>query len=1172
MKLNEIFARDINRDINPAVVVSAKDPRTIEAEIKEYVFTPEIIEKLYTIMDTVINKKSGKNGIWINGYYGSGKSHFIKFVHYLMHRDTSSEAFEALEKGVNDNYDTTKPNANDKITISNLRLLKKKIVDSQFDDIMFNVEDVTDDGKQERLTRVFLNMLNKFRGYNSIDIPLAILLENRLDQAGKFDEFKNLIRTELNFDWEVDAAQVAAFQLDSVLKIAKRLVPELDENSLHSKISNPENFRISIESTLIPEFKKFLKNKDKDYRLLFLVDEISQYIGSNKEILLNFQNIIEQIGVECNNQIWIACTAQQTLDEVSNGVDGVTNVQDEFGKILGRFDINGGRISLQSNDASYITQRRVLDKNSTGIAELTKIYSNNKDYIENQFKISHELYKGYKNEEEFLFGYPFVPYQFKLIAHVFEAFQQLKFVIKEVKDNERSVLGITHFTAKQHANDEVGGFIPFDAFYNQQFHTNLTNRGAKAIENGLELPYVKNNPFAARVVKVLFMISNLLENRRQTFPSTVDNLTVLLMDKLDQNRMNLQKEITDVLTKLIEGSIIREEKGSYFFFNEDEMDVQNIIKNQTIGLDDRLSTFDELLRPLMKLQPKISFGQNDFKLSYNIESKEFLRGGDINLIVLLTDKTPIQQKMLEVGSKDLVICINEWFNADANLRNDFEWYCKTNKYLLNGTGSASGERAKTNENFQIRNKQLSDDITKEIEKRFIESRFISQNTIIEADQINGTSPSERLKNLLEYHFGLIYKYHKLSEGYAKNQIELKASAANTQIEIPNLTPAEQSVNDFITTNNNQITVADLIKQYGDAPFGWRFEAVLDVALKLVKKKKREFKYKQAPRYPIVDFINKAVSTAERGSCEIVTGEDIDQALLDEVVAAYKYIFNEPLAASNDGNEMYDNLLKQFSIKLNRIQTFETDYYGKYPFGNCFQKAVHQISSWTGTRDPKKLFNDFVGSKDSAKELFDLEKGIEDFINNNLKDYLELSTFCEVNKENFKEFTSENQAKADVIIQFLKLEDPRKDFRHAKKAFDELTQVLKDLTSELKKEVTTIYTLIFDELEKEAAKWKVNISVYENRDTFLGDISNLKSIAQLKNKKLNADNFKREQIEKIIAAIPPPPGGGGGPKSAPYHITKGVSTISNENEMEAFLQRAKDDMLKLLRDNKTIILK
>ena len=1168
MKLNEIFARDINRDINPAVVVSAKDPRTIEAEIKEYVFTSEIIEKLFTIIDTVINKKSGKSGIWINGYYGSGKSHFIKFVHYLMNRETSADAFEALEKGVNDNYDTTKPNTNDKITISNLRLLKKKITDAQCDDILFNVEDETDDGSQERLTRIFLNMFNKFRGYNSNDIPLAILLEKTIDQKGKFDEFKRLIDSELGFNWETDSSQVASFQLESVLEIAKKVCPDLDIVSLHSKLSNPESYKVGINAVLIPEFKEYLKGKDKDYRLLFLVDEVSQYVGSNKEILLNFQNIIERISEDCNNQVWIACTAQQTLDEVSFGADGVQDVQDEFGKILGRFDT---RISLQSNDASYITQRRVLDKNSTGIAELTKVYSANKDYIENQFKISHELYKGYKNEDEFLFGYPFVPYQFKLIAHVFEAFQQLKFVIKEVKDNERSVLGITHFTAKQHADDEVGGFIPFDGFYNQQFHTNLTNRGAKAIENGLELPYVKSNPFAARVVKVLFMISNLLENRRQTFPSTVDNLTVLLMDKLDQNKMQLQKEITDVLTKLIEGSIIREEKGSYFFFNEDEMDVQNIIKNQTIGLDDRLTAFDEFLRPIIKLQPKVAFGQNDFKLSYNIESKEFLRGGDINLLILLTDRTPLTQKMLDVNTKDLVICINEWYNNDSVLRQDFEWYCKTNKYLINGSGGATGERAKTNENFKIRNKQLSESISRVIELKFIESRFISQNTILEADQINGTSPSDRVKNLIEHHLGNIYKFHKLSDGYARNQIELKAAAASTQTEMPHLTPAEQSVNDFITSNNNQITITDLIKQYGEAPFGWRFEAVLEVALKLVKKKKREFKYKSAPRYPIVDFINKAVSTAERMSCEIVTGEDIDQALLDDVVSTFKYIFNENISKSSDGNEMFETLSNVLSAKLKRIQPFESDYFGKYPFGGSFQKSIQQLTTWTTIRDPKRLFQDFIGSKDFAKELFDTEKGIEDFINNNFKDYTTLSNFCENNKENFKEFSNDNQSKAKIITDFLLLEDPRKDFRHAKKAYEELSQALKDLSAELKKEVKSIYNLIFDELEQEALKLKVSSSVFDNRDSVLNAIDALTSIAQLKNKKLSAADYKRAQLEKIIAAIPVPPGGGG-PTSATYHITRGASTISNNAEMEAFLSKVKTDMQALLIENKTIILK
>ena len=235
-------------------------------------------------------------------------------------------------------------------------------------------------------------------------------------------DFKVRVEEVTGFNWETDAADAAAFQLDDVLDIAKEFHPAIDKVSLHAKLSNPDSFKIGINATLIPELKAFLKEKDENYRLLFLVDEVSQYVGSNKEILLNFQNIIERVSDDCNNQVWIACTAQQTLDEVSVGTDGVADVQDEFGKILGRFDT---RISLQSNDASYITQRRVLDKNSTGIAALSKMYAQHKDYIENQFKINHDLYKGYKDEDEFIIGYPFVPYQFKLIAHVFEAFQQL---------------------------------------------------------------------------------------------------------------------------------------------------------------------------------------------------------------------------------------------------------------------------------------------------------------------------------------------------------------------------------------------------------------------------------------------------------------------------------------------------------------------------------------------------------------------------------------------------------------------------------------------------------------------------------------------------------------------------------------------------------------------------
>lgn len=1193
MLLKDIYDKDIFREINPAVVVSDQKDATIKSEIEEYVFTDELIEKLYIILDTVLNKKDVKTGIWINGYYGSGKSHFLKFVHYLFNPSTSETAFNALEKAI-EKYDNMYIGANQDITLSNVRLLRRRLDTTHSDNILFNVEDETDDGSKERLTRIFLNMFNKFRGFNANDIPLAILLEKPLFNKGVFEEFKKLISSELGFDWENDAAQVASFQLESVLEIAKQVYPEMDTVSLHGKLSNPESFKIGIKATLIPELKDFLESKDKDYRLVFLVDEVSQYVGTNKEILLNFQNIIERVSADCNSQVWIACTAQQSLDEVSFGIDGVQNVQNEFGKILGRFDT---RISLQSNDASYITQRRVLEKSSEGIKELSSIYHSNKDYIENQFKINHELYKGYQSEDEFFISYPFIPYQFKLIAHVFEAFQQLQFVIKEVKDNERSVLGITHFTAKQHANDKVGGFIPFDGFYNQQFQTNLTNRGSRAIESGLELPFVKQNAFATRVVKVLFMISNLLESQRQTFPSTIENLGVLLMDKLDQNKMQLQKNIKEVLYKLIDESIIREDKGNYFFFNEDEIDVQNVIKNQTVGLDDRYTTFDKLLRPIIGIKSKTTFGKRDFKIAYSIENKEFVRNGDFRVVVLFTDNTPIKEKIMTIQGTDLALCLNEWFSADSSLRRNIDWYCKTNQYLTNNGNGGNGSRSQTNESFRIRNGQLKDKIVESLKMKFNETRFISQDTIIEPNEINGSDPAIRIKNLIDRHLSGIYKYNKLSNHYAHNQSDLKKSASDTQTFMSNeLEAAEQHVNDFISQNNHQITVHDLIKRFESAPFGWQFEVVLDILVRLVKKKKREFVYKGQKRFPIVDFINRAVKSSEQTSCEVVTGEDIDQAVLNQVVTAYKTIFNDSLTPSTDGNELFDTLVKALEKNAKNYYSLDKKYYGSYPFGICFQQASEQLNRWKNIRDPKKLFTTLIESQEISKELFDRVEGIKDFALRSLEDYNKMNIFINKNGENIEELEEIDRAKAMSIREFLQLEDPRKEFRHARKAYDEVKQALDVYTQRLRDEVLNVYIGIFEEISREAEISQVNEREYVKKEYKLSRIRDMDSIVHLNNQKLDANNFKTQQLESIIniytkeqskeetkekAALKPIEGKVAfAPKiskkivkeSTTYHLAKGTNIIRNENDLDIYLARIEREMRDLLENDKTIILK
>ena len=157
--------------------------------------------------------------------------------------------------------------------------------------------------------------------------------------------------------------------------------------------------------------------------------------------------------------------------------------------------------------------------------------------------------------------------------------------------------------------------------------------------------------------------------------------------------------------------------------------------------------------------------------------------------------------------------------------------------------------------------------------------------------------------------------------------------------------------------------------------------------------------------------------------------------------AYKTIFNETLAAATDKNILYEDLIDALKKKLAKHQELETTYYGKYPFGNCFKEGVKQLTEWIQIRDLKKLFNTFTEYQDSAKELFDRTKGMEDFASKALSQIGEIQRFVRDNNENFKLLSADVKEKVKKINHFLTLEDPRNEFRHVRKAHEEVKKAL-----------------------------------------------------------------------------------------------------------------------------------
>jgi len=76
-----LFLKDVKRKID--TVIKADDQANVFQEVDEYVITREISNKLASFFETY-KDKGPINGVWISGFFGSGKSHLLKILSYVL--------------------------------------------------------------------------------------------------------------------------------------------------------------------------------------------------------------------------------------------------------------------------------------------------------------------------------------------------------------------------------------------------------------------------------------------------------------------------------------------------------------------------------------------------------------------------------------------------------------------------------------------------------------------------------------------------------------------------------------------------------------------------------------------------------------------------------------------------------------------------------------------------------------------------------------------------------------------------------------------------------------------------------------------------------------------------------------------------------------------------------
>ena len=674
MQIKEMFRKEIDRELQGVIVVGQGAETNVAQELEEYVVTRELqrhFADFFAAYKKGILGTTPKMGVWISGFFGSGKSHFVKILSYLLENKQVGDK-HALDFFIDDK----------KITNQMVLADMKLAADTPTDVILFNIDSKSESNSKENkdaIVNVFLKVFNEMQGFCG-SMPYLADLERHLAEANQLAAFKEKFEDAYGDAWE-DSRQDFDFIQDTVVEVLVEMgfMSEPAARNWCEKATEP--YQISIED-FAKRVKAYLDKKGSNHHVVFLVDEIGQYIGDDSKLMLNLQTVTEELGKECQGKAWVIVTSQQDIDSITK-VKG-----NDFSKIQGRFDT---RLSLSSANVDAVIKKRILEKTDTAAQSLRLIYDQKGTIIKNLIVFNDGVEKKlYANAEDFAEVYPFVPYQFNLLASVLTSIRTHGASGKHLSEGERSMLALFKESAMQLMNEETGAIVPFHKFYDalenflDHSHSSVIIR---AYDNSYINPEKKEKDvFAINVLKTLFLIKYVVE-----IEANVDNITSLMISNIDDDRLALKAEVEEALKVLMRQMLIQKNGSVYVFLTDEEQEINNEIEKENVEMPEVLTKIAEMIFedifPSKKYQYPAFGGRYTFPFNQMVDDRPYKanQSYDIGLRVLtpwyeggVEDST---LRMISGQGKEVLVALPN----DDSFLTEMRAYLKIERFLRKNT-------------------------------------------------------------------------------------------------------------------------------------------------------------------------------------------------------------------------------------------------------------------------------------------------------------------------------------------------------------------------------------------------------------------------------------------------------------------------------------------------------
>ncbi len=960
MKIQSMFKDDINRKINGVVQVDQDESAVLVQELNEYVVTRELKRHFITFFNNYLessNENTTDIGVWISGFFGSGKSHFLKMLSYIL-ENREVDGIKTVER-------FRKKFSDDPATF----MLIDRATRGKTDTILFNIDIEGSINKDKTaVLRVFAKMFYNYLGFYGENLKVA-KLEQFIAKKGKTEEFRRVFHEKNGAPWLDSRDTYAYFEDDVVATLVEVL--GMSEQAASNWFNGTDTIETSI-AQLVSEIKEYVDGQPKDFKLLFMIDEVGQYVGDDTNLLLNLQSLVEKIGSECMGKVWVVCTGQEAIDEI------IKARENEFSRIQARFKT---RLSLSSSSADEVIQKRILLKTDEAKRELEQVYTANDSVLRNLFSFSDAVLdiKGYSGPGEFAKDFPFVPYQFILMQKIFTEIRKHGNSGKHMSGGERSMISGFQEAAQKIQDREEFALAPLYLFYDT-VHSFLEGSIRRVIErceraaidgNGIE-------PQDVNVLKLLYLVRYVDDVK-----ANLDNIVILMANDIRLDKSTMREQVRGSLNRLMSQNYIGRSGDIYSFLTDEEQEIQIDIKRTTVATADIVGKIANIIFSDIYTTKKYRYGKYDFLFDQMVDGQTVgaLTGGMmLRVLTVATDPTEKNELRLLADSSGKAIVVL----AENSYYESLESAMKIRKYVKQRNVAQLPKSVQDiirSQQDEAGKYELT--ATDELKKAIAEAEFYVDGEHIE---IKGGDAKSKIDQALEYLVAHVYSDLGLITKYADSDEDIYRILRGEEIYFPGTEPnrdAAAKVEKYLEIQYNQklpTTMSDLQSRFQKKPYGWREMDIAAVVAMLIFGQKVTIKYggetiqPNNPKLP--DMLHKK---SEIGKTSISKRQVVSIQKIRQVREFLRDFFDE-MDVPEDEDGLIAHIVEKFEGERDHYTKLDARYEDrKYPDQSKVKQAIALVEDvLSQKKDNMALIQRVIDREDTLYAMRDELQEVEAF--------------------------------------------------------------------------------------------------------------------------------------------------------------------------------------------------